>query len=231
MSAGRRGAVDAPGGIEPTSSDARDGSARGAVGEPGAMLVIISGPSGVGKDTILRLLKERYSDPRRHFVVTYKTRGRRTSETDGVDYHFVSEERFRELLAANAFLEVAEVHGHWSGTPVDQVTEALTSGRDAILKIDVQGAQTVKSRVPSALLIFVAPPSMEELTGRLKGRATESQADFERRQRDAAIELARQHDYDYVVVNETGQAERTAHRIHEILQAEHAQNPDRRIAL
>ena len=226
MTGGGPGAVDAP-----ASVDAGGVSASRVVGQPGAMLVINSGPSGVGKDTIIRLLKERHPDNRRQYIVTYKTRPRRHGETDGVDYHFVSEERFRELLAANAFLEVAEVHGHWSGTPVDQVVQALASGRDAILKIDVQGAQTVKARVPAALLIFVSPPSMEELSGRLKGRATETQADFERRQRDAAIELARQHDYDYVVVNETGQPERTARRIDEILRAEHAAHPDRRITI
>ena len=225
MSGGGRSAIDAPGSAE------AGGAVGSVVGEPGAMLVIISGPSGVGKDTIIRLLKDRFPDPRRHFVVTYKTRERRKGEVDGVDYHFVSEDAFRRRLADGAFLEVAEVHGHWSGTPVDQVADALRDGKDAILKIDVQGAQTVKSRVPSALLIFVAPPSMEALTGRLKGRATETQADFERRQRDAAIELARQHDYNHVVVNETGQAERTARRINEILRAEHAANPERRIRL
>ena len=226
MSGGRPAAVDTP-----ASADADGAAVAGVVGEPGAMLVIISGPSGVCKDTIIRLLKERFTDPRRHFVVTYKTRDRRKGEVDGVDYHFVSEEEFRRLLADGAFLEVAEVHGHWSGTPVDQVVGALRAGKDPILKIDVQGAQTVKSRVPGAVLIFVAPPSMEALSGRLKGRATETQAEFERRQRDAAIELARQHDYDYVVVNETGQAARTARRIHDILQAEHAAHPERRITI
>jgi guanylate kinase len=226
LSGGQPAAIETP-----TSADAGGTAGGRVVGAPGAMLVIISGPSGVGKDTILRLLKERFTDPRRRFVVTYKTRERRKGEVDGVDYHFVSEDEFRRLLAEGAFLEVAEVHGHWSGTPVDQVVSALREGKDAILKIDVQGAQTVKSRVPAALLIFVAPPSMEALSGRLKGRATETQAEFERRQRDAAIELARQHDYDYVVVNETGQAERTARRILDILESEHAAHPDRHITI
>ncbi len=194
-------------------------------GAPGALLVIISGPSGVGKDTIIKTLRERFPDPRRQYVVTYKTRERRPTEVDGVDYHFVSSEDFDRLRRAGAFLETAEVHGHWSGTPIDQVKEALTAGRDAILKIDVQGARAVHDRVPDALLIFVAPPSLEALTGRLKGQATESEADFDRRQRDAMVELASQHQYDYVVVNETGRVLRTAQRIDEILTHEHELHP------
>jgi guanylate kinase len=201
------------------------------VGAPGALLVIISGPSGVGKDTIIRRLKERFPDPRRRYVVTYKTRDRRPGEVDGKDYHFVSRDEFHRLRSEGAFLETAEVHGHWSGTPLDQVVEALGAGLDAILKIDVQGARAVRERVPDALLIFVAPPSLEALTGRLRGRATESAADFERRQRDAMLELASQKDYDYVVINETGKVLRTARRIDEILGHEHELHPDTVVAI
>ncbi|HET7677219.1 MAG TPA: guanylate kinase [Candidatus Limnocylindrales bacterium] len=200
-------------------------------GAPGALLVIISGPSGVGKDTILRRLREHHPNDRRQYVVTYKTRARRPGETDGVDYHFVSEPEFERLMAAGAFLETALVHGHWSGTPRDQVVEALTTGRDAILKIDVQGARAIRELVPHSLLIFVAPPSMEALDGRLRGRATETADELARRQQDAALELARQGDYDHVVVNETGQVARTAARIDELIAAEHARHPDRRIVV
>ena len=203
----------------------------GVLGAPGAMLVIISGPSGVGKDTIIRTLRERYPDPRRHFVVTYKTRARRPGEVDGVDYHFVPLSTFRRLHEEGRLLEANEVHGHWSGTPRHQVVAALTSGRDAILKIDVQGARAIREQVPDALLIFVAPPSFDDLTGRLKARATETVEEFERRQRDAENELALMHDYDHVVVNETGQVDRTAQRIDEIIAAERARRPDRRIRL
>ncbi|CAN5427448.1 guanylate kinase [soil metagenome] len=199
------------------------------ISEPGTQLVVISGPSGVGKDTIIEKLRERHPDPRRHFVVTYKTRERRESEQDGVDYHFVSEAAFRELHAAGQLLEAAEVHGHWSGTPRNQVVEALESGRDAVLKIDVQGARAIREQAPEALLIFVAPPSIEALVGRLRGRGTETAEDLARRQRDAADELARQDEYDHVVVNETGLPERTAAEIEEIIRAEHAVHPDRRI--
>jgi guanylate kinase len=163
--------------------------------------------------------------------VTYTTRAARPGETDGVSYHFLTRERFLALKEAGEMLEANEVHDHWYGTPRGQVRDALAAGHDVILKIDVQGAQAVKERVADALLIFVVPPSLEALFGRLKSRATESADQLELRQRNAAIELARQDDYDYVVVNETGQVERTAARIDEIIAIERAQHGTRRIAL
>jgi guanylate kinase len=204
---------------------------RHYVGAPAAQLVIISGPSGVGKDTILRALKARHPDRPRHYVVTYKTRDRRRSEIDGVDYHFVSEDEFARMRDRGAFLEATEVHGHWAGTPRDPVGEALEAGLDAVLKIDVRGADTVKEQVPDTLRIFVAPPSLEELVGRLRGRGTETVAEQERRRRDAALEVARQDDYDYVVVNETGRPERTADEIDAIITNERARHADRCIEL
>jgi guanylate kinase len=193
----------------------------------GAMLVIISGPSGVGKDTIIDALKARDHEPDYHYVVTCTTRARRRGEVDGVDYHFLDREAFARQRAAGAFLEASQVHENWYGTPRDQVREALAEGRDVILKIDVQGAQVVKETVPEALLIFLVPPSLEDLFHRLRSRATESADELELRQRNAAIELARQDDYDYVVTNETGEVERTARRIDEIIVEEHRRNPDR----
>jgi guanylate kinase len=201
------------------------------LGAPGARLVIISGPSGVGKDTIIQALRKSSAAAGRRHVVTYRTRERRKGEVDGVDYHFVSLAQFRRMRREGAFLETARVHGTWSGTPRDQVVEALRTGRDAILKIDVQGAATIRRNVPQALLIFVAPPSLEALSGRLVGRATESAPDLKRRQEDAPGELARQDEYDYVVVNETGQVERTAREIDSIIAAEHERSPDIRIRL
>ena len=195
----------------------------------GAMLVIISGPSGVGKDTIIDALKARHHEPDYHYVVTCTTRGRRPGEVDGVDYHFLDHEAFARQRAAGAFLEASQVHENWYGTPRDQVREVLAEGRDVILKIDVQGAAIVKGKVPGALLIFIVPPSLEDLFQRLRSRATETADELELRQRNAAIELARQEDYDYVVTNETGQVERTAERIDEIIAAEHARHPQRRV--
>ena len=202
-------------------------------GAPGAVLVIISGPSGVGKDTIIDALRRREvesgRDGERHYVITVTTRSPRDGEVDGVDYHFVSREEFLRICAERGFLEANEVHGNWYGSPRDQVREALAAGRDVILKIDVQGAQVVKEQVSAALLIFVIPPTLEALFQRLRTRATESADELEIRQRNAAIEIARQDDYDYVVVNETGQVERTAQRIEEIIADERRRHADRRV--
>src|SRR3989304_2280261 len=215
------------------SSERGPRAPRVALGAPGAMLVIISGPSGVGKDTIIAALRRRSRDPDYHYVVTCTTRGPRPGGVDGVSYHFLEtgaltalragggdggSSPFREPGAFAArrdggeLLEWAEVHGNWYGTPRRQVVDALRAGRDVILKIDVQGAQAGKSRVPPALLVFRVPPSMEALFSRPRSRATETADELEVRQRNAAIELARQEDYDHVVVNETGPGGRPARR-------------------
>ena len=195
------------------------------------MLVIISGPSGVGKDTIIEALRRRPRDPDYHYVVTCTTRARRPGEIDGVSYQFLTTQEFLALRDSGGLLEANEVHGHWYGTPRAQVREALATGHDVILKIDVQGAQQVKERVPNALLVFVVPPSLEALFQRLRARATETADQLELRQRNAAIELARQEDYDYVVTNEDGQVERTAERIDEIIADEHRLHPFRLVRL
>ncbi len=202
-------------------------------GAPGAMLIIISGPSGVGKDTIIDSMRRREAEAgrtaERHYVVTVTTRAPRDGEVDGVDYHFVTRDEFLRIRAARGFLEANEVHGNWYGSPRDQVRAAVAAGRDVILKIDVQGAQVVKEQVSEALLIFIIPPTLETLFARLRARATETVDELELRQRNAAIELARQDDYDHVVVNETGQVDRTAERIDAIIAAERAANPHRRV--
>jgi guanylate kinase len=202
-------------------------------GAPGAMLIIISGPSGVGKDTIINAMqraeREAGVDDRRQYVVTVTTRAPRAGEVDGVDYHFVSREDFLRLRDARGFLEANEVHGNWYGSPRDQVRAALAVGKDVILKIDVQGAQTVKQQVSQAFLIFVVPPTMEALFQRLRARATETADELELRQRNAALELARQDDYDEIVINETGQVKKTAADIEAIISAEHARHPTRRV--
>ena len=194
-----------------------------------AILVIISGPSGVGKDTIIEALRRRRHDPEYHYVVTCTTRDKRPGEVDGVDYWFLDPAAFAAQRADGEFLEANEVHGNWYGTPRRQVREALAEGRDVILKIDVQGAQVVKEKIPGALLIFLIPPSLEDLFQRLMSRATETADELEIRQRNAAIELARQDDYDYVVKNETGQVAQTAELIDAIIAEEHRKHPDRRV--
>ena len=204
-------------------------------GAPGAMLIIISGPSGVGKDTIIDALRRREAetgrDGDRYYVVTCTTRAPRNGEVDGINYHFMTRDEFLAKRADRGFLEANEVHGNWYGSPRDPVRDALVAGRDVILKIDVQGAQVVKEQVSEALLIFIIPPSLETLFERLKSRATETADELEKRQADAAIELARQDDYDYIVPNETGQVERTAEMIEATIAAEHARHPTRRVRI
>jgi guanylate kinase len=188
--------------------------------DPKPMLVIISGPSGVGKDTIIEALHRRKHRPPYHYVVTCTTRARRPGEIDGVSYNFLTLDQFKALRDAGELLEANEVHGHWYGTPRAGVRDALARGQHAILKIDVQGAQVVKSCIPDALLVFVVPPSLETLFQHLKARRTESADELELRQRNAALELARKDDYDHVVVNEEGDVDRTAERIDEIISHE-----------
>jgi guanylate kinase len=198
------------------------------LGAPGASVVIISGPSGVGKDTIIHAMRL-VDHPDRHYVITCTTRDKRWYEEDGVDYHFLSQEEFDRRRAEGGFLEASEVHGKWYGTPRDQVAAALAAGKDAILKIDVAGARAVREAIPQALMVFVVPPSLDELRRRLVGRATEVSEALERRWHNAAYELLRQDEYDHVVTNHTGQAEQTAEEIEAIIAAEHAANPDRRL--
>ena len=200
-------------------------------GAPGAMLVVISGPSGVGKDAILDVLRELPEHAGHHYVVTCTTRSRRPGEVDGLSYQFLTPEAFQALRESGGLIEANEVHGNWYGTPRAQVAEALAAGRHAILKIDVQGADVVRARVPDALLIFVAPPSIDALLERLTSRATETADELRLRQRNGAAEMARQRDYDYVVVNETGQIARTAERIGEIIALEGARHAERRVRI
>jgi guanylate kinase len=166
--------------------------------EPG-LLIVISGPSGVGKDTILRRLFE--LAPELKYSVSYTTRPPRPGEVDGQSYTFVTEDEFKRLIEAKEFLEWAKVYDHYYGTSRKRVEEALARGEDIILKIDVQGASFVKKRKPDGLFIFITPPSTDELLQRLTGRNTEDSAALERRQRAALVELGLAKEYEHVVCN------------------------------
>ena len=153
----------------------------------------------------MRLLLER--DPALSYSVSAKTRSPRPGEVDGRDYRFITEAEFDRLLAEDAFLEWAEMFGHRSGTPALPVDEARARGRDVILEIDVQGAHQIRERVPDAVLIFLTPPSREELLRRLHDRGTERGADLERRRQAIDLELAQSRWFHHVVVNdEVGRA-------------------------
>ena len=193
---------------------------------PNPMLVVVSGPSGVGKSTIVAELARRH--PQVVPIVTATTREQRDGEVPGVHYHFLERDDFIGLRDRGGLLEWAEVHGNLYGTPIDQARGILAAGRDAILTIDPQGARQVRARVPDALLVFVKPPSMEDLARRLEGRGSESAESFARRRRDAERWVADTGDYDHVVVNETGHPEEAAERIWEIIQSEARREPPRR---
>jgi guanylate kinase len=215
------------------SSDGRRqaGVPQPVTGQPGAMVIIISGPSGVGKDTVLRTLRQRYPDPRRQFVVTYKTRPPRPGEIAGVDYNFVSVDDFLRMQVEGELLEASQVHEHWSGTPREAVAKALAEGRHAILKIDVQGADKIKQIIPDALRIFIAPPSRAARRRRLANRGTESPEEFAQRDHDAEYEMSRAAEYDHRIVNRTGRVAQSARRIDEVIRLEEAANADRRVSL
>ena len=161
---------------------------------------MISGPSGVGKGTVVRRILERRPDV--VFSVSYTTRSPRPGEVDGVHYRFVSDETFDAVIAADGFLEWAEIFGHRSGTPAAEVAEARAAGRDVLLEVDVQGARSVRQRVPDSVLVYLQPPSEDELGRRLRTRGTESGQALERRLAETRRELAEAERFDHVVVND-----------------------------
>jgi guanylate kinase len=186
--------------------------------QPTPLLVVISGPSGVGKDAAIGELKKK--DKPWHFVVTATTRAPRPGERDGVDYIFLDEGKFKGLRDNHQLLESAEYSGRWYGVPRSQVVEALESGKDAFLKIEVQGAESVRKLAPEALFIFLAPGSFEELAGRLNRRQTESPEESDRRLNIARQELALAEQYDYCVVNRDDCLEQAVSEIEAIIIAE-----------
>jgi guanylate kinase len=162
---------------------------------------VLSGPSAVGKSTVVRCLRDRVPDL--HFSVSVTTRAPRPGELDGVDYSFVTAERFQQLIDDGALLEWAEIHGglHRSGTPAQPIRDATEAGQPVLIEVDLAGARAVKESLPEAVTVFLAPPSWEALRDRLSGRGTESADVMARRLATARAELAAQGDFDVVVVN------------------------------
>jgi guanylate kinase len=196
---------------------------------PRPMLIVISGPSGAGKDSILQSMKER--ELPFHFVVTATTRPRRASEVEGRDYFFVSKEEFARMIDDDELIEYAVVYGDYKGIPKKQVRDALATGHDVVLRIDVQGAETVRKLAPEALLIFVTVESEEELVSRLKERQTETPEELAIRIATARKELQRIDAFDYVVLNEVLRLDEAVETIRNIIDAEHHRVKQRKVEL
>ena len=179
--------------------DGQNGTARSGATHP--RVLVLSGPSAVGKSTVVRALRERL--PNLHFSVSATTREPRPGEVEGVDYYFVTPERFQELIDSGELLEWAEIHGglHRSGTPSAPVRRAADAGLPVLIEVDLAGARSVKRALPDALSVFLAPPSREALRERLVGRGTETPERMARRLATADTELAAQGEFDAVVVN------------------------------
>lgn len=180
-----------------------DGDGHRGLGAPARQgrVVVLSGPSAVGKSTVVRCLRERLPDL--HFSVSATTRAPRPGEVDGVDYHFVSADQFQQLIDRGELLEWAEIHRglHRSGTPAQPVRDAMAAGRPVLIEVDLAGARSVKAAMPEATSVFLAPPSWDDLERRLVGRGTESPEVMQRRLDTARAELAAQNDFDVIVVN------------------------------
>ncbi|MBR3569627.1 MAG: guanylate kinase [Oscillibacter sp.] len=180
-------------------------------------LFIVSGPSGVGKSTVLRALLAKRENAR--FSISATTRPMREGEKDGEDYHFVDVQTFREWIAEDDFLEYAEYVGNFYGTPKKFVRAALDAGQDIVLDIEIQGAMQVAERMPDAVKIFIGPPSWEELERRLTSRGTNTPEDIRKRLVRAKVEVRTARDYDYFVVNDA--VENAVRELDAIMTAEH----------
>jgi guanylate kinase len=193
------------------------------------LLFVLSAPSGAGKDTVIQALQAQGAD---FFVVpSVTTRAPRPGESEGRPYYFVDPASFERLVAAHELLEHANVHGNWYGQPRKPIRENLQAGRDVLLKIDVQGANTVRKLIPQAVFIFLHPGSGEELVQRLEARHTETAEELRRRLTNAGAELAEQHWYDYLVFNYHGRLQEAVDNVRAIMQAEHCRVARRQITL
>jgi guanylate kinase len=193
------------------------------------LLIVVSGPSGVGKDAALkRMRKLNYPF---YFLVTNTTRPKRADEIDGIDYHFVTKEQFAEMEARGDFLEHAVVYGHDYGNSRREVHAALERGQDVIMRIDVQGAATIKRLVPEAVFIMLLPPSMETLDARLRRRRSEPEEYLQIRLHAARLEMNEAEKFDYAIVNEDNALDDTAQLIQSIIRVEKLRVKPRRVVV
>lgn len=189
------------------------------------LIIVVTGPSGVGKDAVIRCIAETQDDF--HFTVTATTRSPRPDERHGINHQFLSKTEFEDLIVANELLEWAEVYGSLYGTPKAQIRRAISAGKHVLLRIDVQGAMEVKRIVPDALLVFVSPPDKSALVNRLRSRGVNDEHDIERRMAAADAELAQAYLFDYKVVNHEGKLAETVDTILHIVKQESARIPPR----
>ena len=187
---------------------------------PAPLVVVLSGPSGAGKDSVLAAALGR--DDRLARVVTAKTRAPRPGERDGVHHLFLSDQQFDDLVAGGGFLEHATVYGHRSGVPRDQVERLLAEGKTVVLRTDVQGARTLRAKIPEALLIFLTVPDLDDLERRLRGRATEDEAAMRRRLAIARQEMAEADGFDHVIVNGEGRLDAAVDELLAVIDRERA---------
>lgn len=196
---------------------------------PQPLLIVVSGPSGVGKDTVLQRMKER--ELPFHFVVTATTRPRRANEVHGQDYFFLSKEEFAHMIDEDELLEYAIVYNDYKGIPKQQVREALASGKDVIMRIDVQGAATIRKLAPDAILVFLTTENATDLVHRLETRKSETAESLSLRIATARQELKRVDEFDYVVINGEFTLDETVDTIRAIISAEHHRVKQRNVSL
>jgi len=193
------------------------------------VVVVISGPSGVGKDASIVRIKE--TGARTHYVVTATTRPKRQSEINGVHYHFLTLQQFESGIHHGQFLEYATVYGNYYGVLRSEVKAALQKGDDVIIKVDVQGAATLKKKIPEAIFIFLLPDSLTDLANRLKQRNDDNTSEMDLRLNTAKAELKQKRWFDYVVVNRLGELDKTAQKISAIIVAEKCRTKSRNVVL
>jgi guanylate kinase len=193
------------------------------------LLIVISGPSGAGKDSVMRCMQER--GLQFHFVTTATTRPRRAEELHGRDYWFVTHEEFAGMIDRDELMEHALVYGDYKGVPKQEVRDALQSGQDVVMRLDVQGAETIRRLVPEALLIFITTDSEEDLISRLQERSTESPEALAIRIATTRQELKQVDAFDYVIVNHDDQLDHTVDVVQAIIQAEHHRVRQRQVSL